>query len=1278
MPLTQFPANIDVSMLAGSNGFMITGGQGQGYWLVSDCGDVNADGIADLVIGAPFASNDAGTSYVIFGKSGVGNGGALSVSSLTGTNGFTITGFPAMGFGGWSVSGAGDINNDGIDDLVIGAPATSSRSGAVYVIFGKIGIGGSGTLSVASLSGSNGFTIAGFPASSNGGNSVSNAGDINHDGITDLVIGAPYASSQAGVSYVIFGKSGIGGSGTLSVSSLSGINGFTITGFPAASIGGYSVNSAGDVNHDGIADLVIGAPYVLGAGPAGTSYVIFGKSGVGSSGILSVASLTGANGFTINGFSVVSNGGYSVSGCGDINNDGIADLVIGAPYASSQAGASYVIFGKSGIGSSGILSVSSLTGSNGFAISGFPAGSQGGCFVSGTRDLNHDGIADLVLGVPHALNNAGEIYVIFGNNEIGKSGMFSIASLRGTNGFAITGFLGAGGWSVSGVGDLNHDGIADLMIGANGAGAIIFGDGVTELLTNQLTIIKGHSIIFDHANLNATSINFPSNNPNIIFTISNAQHGHFEQMSNPGIAITQFIQQQVNQGQIQFVDDNSVVAPSYSVSVGDGGFAGLFPPQAANITYIHRGPLMITNTLAINQGQTIIVSTNFLNAINQDNLSDTPNLIFTISNVQHGQFESIFYPGVPITLFTQAQIQGNDVQFVQDGSINAPSYSVQVSDGVGGIITAPLAAVVSFNLPPVLVNNNFSINQGQALILSSANLSATDPDDSAPGLVFLASNIQHGHFELINNPGTVVTSFTQAEVQSSDVQFIPDGSINVPSFTITVSDGKETLLGVPATITFNLAPILVNNALKIKQGETVILTPADLSASDPDDTVSSLIFIVNNVQYGHFELNSASGIAITSFSQAQVQNGMVQFVQDGSPKVPSFSVSVSDGKVTTIAQTCLITFDAAPVLTSNQLTLSQAQTVTITPSDLSASDQETAASNLIFTAVDVTHGNFVDSDNLGTTVTQFSQQRIFDGTLKFVPDGSSHAPSYSMSVSDGILNTTPSPAIINFSPNESSNNTTRNAIVGVAVSGSIGLLFLAVKLGATYKADQYLKKVFEGDSESEKAMAEFYQKIIRPLAKKIFEHIKTTKFLGYRSESDTKAYITAFEHLVARLSGAGINIEEETASAVKQTQFFNEIARQTRQLLVPDYKRCSMTYLYSFFRAEVSPKQIEDKVDVIANAVAVAFRTSANDSIDHKSSANGVVDIELRETKLTVEEESNNLSEKAKLLAKQMGAVDKQFEAIDTSFKKMETDMRSLTELVQNSQNSREKMKSSH
>jgi hypothetical protein len=278
----------------------------------------------------------------------------LNLSSLNGSNGFAINGIASRDGSGSSVSNAGDINDDGIDDLIIGAPfasANNSNSGQSYVVFGR-STGFSSSLNLSSLNGSNGFAINGISAYDSSGDSVSSAGDVNGDGIDDLIISAPFANpngkSNSGQSYVVFGRS-TGFSSSFNLSSLNGSNGFAINGVAAFDgFLGSSVSSAGDVNGDGIGDLIIGA---LGASPngigSGQSYVVFGRStGFGSS--LNLSSLNGSNGFTINGIAVNDRSGSSVSSAGDVNGDGIDDLIIGANGASPNgigSGQSYVVYG---------------------------------------------------------------------------------------------------------------------------------------------------------------------------------------------------------------------------------------------------------------------------------------------------------------------------------------------------------------------------------------------------------------------------------------------------------------------------------------------------------------------------------------------------------------------------------------------------------------------------------------------------------------------------------------------------------------------------------------------------------------------------------------------------------------------------------------------------------------------------------------------------------------------------------------------------------------------
>lgn len=437
-PHTDFNSLV-LADLDGANGFRITGPEIDEFSYlgtsVSSAGDINGDGIDDIVVSAStgdlnpqeFVDDDntrIGHTYVIFGTTN-GFAATISVDDLDGTNGFRISGWEPGQESGRTVSSAGDINNDGFDDIVIGVPRDGDNQGAAYVVFGT-GQGFDANMSLENLDGTNGFRISDRNAvrGNNIGEFVANVGDFNGDGIEDIIV-----SGRSGIqgvqwtglaeAYVIFGTSN-GFASELYLDDL-GASGIRIENILNGGGQDVIVSGAGDINGDGVSDIIIGSPgapdFIQSdrTWPSGRVYIIFGSEAY-DGGSFSVSDLDGANGFEIYG-EISSRLGESVSSAGDVNGDGIDDVVFSAPSAPDYldlssterfAGQTYILFGNS-IGFSATMSVEELLGSTGVTYQGTSRAEGTGLAVSGVGDVNSDGFDDILIS-----NRFSDGYLVFG------------------------------------------------------------------------------------------------------------------------------------------------------------------------------------------------------------------------------------------------------------------------------------------------------------------------------------------------------------------------------------------------------------------------------------------------------------------------------------------------------------------------------------------------------------------------------------------------------------------------------------------------------------------------------------------------------------------------------------------------------------------------------------------------------------------------------------------------------------------------------------------------
>ena len=359
------------------------------------------------------------------------------------------------------------------------------------------------SISLSSLNGTNGFRLDGTAAGWLG-SGVSSLGDVNGDGIDDIIIGAPEEDkngiNNSGSAYVIFGKTG-GFTASFDVATLDGSNGFRIDGAIGSALLGAFVSDAGDVNGDGIADILIGAYGVLSEGEA---YVLFG-SDQGFDATVSTADLDGQNGFTMGGTSSADYLGRTVTTIGDFNGDGIDDIAVGASGGGDDTGAIFVVFGTDQGFDASIDVMNDLDGSNGFRIDGstsFGLIPQIGQIMDGGGDINGDGLDDLIFG--HSANKA---VVVFGSDDPMPMALLS-DEISGASGFVLSapsGILGLG-WSVEIEGDVNSDGLDDIVVSAAGKTYVIFGQQNGFANGFDLSTIDGsNGFIIDGAGFDTTA-----------------------------------------------------------------------------------------------------------------------------------------------------------------------------------------------------------------------------------------------------------------------------------------------------------------------------------------------------------------------------------------------------------------------------------------------------------------------------------------------------------------------------------------------------------------------------------------------------------------------------------------------------------------------------------------------------------------------------------------------------------------------------------------------------
>ena len=473
----------DITLAIADYEFVGEGSDDLAGYSVANAGDVDGDGLDDLLVGArnnDDAGHNNGKTYLFYGKS-LGDRARLNLARAD----YSFTGESSSDYSGASVASAGDVDGDGKSDILIGAQNddhSGTNRGAAYLVLSSSLISGDGpdgriehTVSLSTAD----YKFIGYIHSMHTGQVVAGAGDIDGDGLADIMVNS-YRDRTGGYSgsVSIFRASSLGDEALISIADAD----YIIEGENEDEEFGrgqfYSaLDAAGDVDGDGLGDIIIGARSNDDAGgDAGMTYIFLGAS-FGSEQFVGAADAD----YRIAGAYGSDWSGDSVAGGGDIDGDGLSDVLIGAPQnpdGGVRAGAVYVVFG-SRLGDEQNLDLyldadHQLLGEN--------DNDYAGQTVANAGDVDGDGLDDIVLGsqnLRHAdRTQTGGVYVFLAR-DLGDEVAISLSE-------ADQKILGEedsdyAGTAVSGGGDFNGDGLDDVIVGAYGGES----GGMTYLLFGE-------------------------------------------------------------------------------------------------------------------------------------------------------------------------------------------------------------------------------------------------------------------------------------------------------------------------------------------------------------------------------------------------------------------------------------------------------------------------------------------------------------------------------------------------------------------------------------------------------------------------------------------------------------------------------------------------------------------------------------------------------------------------------------------------------------------------
>jgi Ca2+-binding RTX toxin-like protein len=747
------------AVAASSTAGLIIDGVNAGDMAGSSVGsvtDLNKDGKAEILVGASGMDNgalvDAGVAFVVWGR---GAGGFDLKDAYTGGGGgYAIKGEAAYDAAGTTMASIADLNGDGKAEILVGAVGSDTNgadAGAAYVVWGKSSASAVNLSNVAL--GTGGFKIIGQSAGDAAGQGLGRISDLNGDGKSEILIGATGNDGggvNSGAAYVVFGKS-TGVSVNLN-DVAAGIGGYRITGQAGDAIGA-SLTDIGDVNGDGLADILVGSS------ASNRAYVVFGKSTTGEVLLSDVAN--GIGGFAIKAEASGDLANMSVAYGEDFNHDGYKDFLIGAPHngeGGSNAGALYIVWG----GGASFVDLSVIAaGMGGVKIIG-SAGSLTGSAVATLGDLNGDGTKDIMIASPGGSETVSIVYAsatwqpdinVYGSN---------LADVMG-NGFGGLNKIGSGNDYIMALG--GNDTVSsgdgnDTIDGGAGADSLSGGLGDdTYLVDNALdTVVEAAGEGIDTV-IASASVTLAANVEILKLGVSS--------LTGTGNA-----------------QDNTIIGTAGSDTLNGGAGNDTLTGGAGNDTYAIDSLADVIEELAAGGTDSVISSVDYTLGANLENL--------TLSNPAHVATGNALNNRITGTVGddtldgaagadTLTGGAGNDVYNVD----NALDSVVELAGGGVDTVVASINYTLGANVENLQLQGLAHVATGNALANSLTGTGGDDSLDGAAGADTMAGGLGNDTYS-VETAGDIIIEAADGGIDTLNVSI--DGYIladNIENLNLT-------------------------------------------------------------------------------------------------------------------------------------------------------------------------------------------------------------------------------------------------------------------------------------------------------------------------------------------------------------------------------------------------------------------------------------------------------------------------------------------------------------